>query len=78
MTNQQISLLRTIAKAILESVRAAGSLGAPGGVMYAAMMEQGCTLNQFEQIMSGMVKAGWLVRDGDLYTEGAQSHKLMA
>jgi hypothetical protein len=53
-------------------VRAAGSLGAPGGVIYAALMGQGCTLSQFESLMAGLVRAGKLRRDGDLYfvTEG--------
>ncbi len=67
MTNEQILALRQIAAAIIAAVRAAGPLGAPGGVMYAALMAQGCTLNQFEQIMGGMVRAGKLTKRGDCY-----------
>ncbi len=67
MTNEQITALRQIAAAIIAAVRAAGPLGAPGGVMYAALMAQGCTLNQFEQIMGGMVRAGKLTKRGDCY-----------
>jgi hypothetical protein len=67
MTSSQIQLLRSIAAAIVDAVKAAGPLGAPGGVIYAAMSAQGCTLNQFTQIMAGMVRAGLLTRDGDLY-----------
>jgi len=76
MTQTQIQTLRTIGKAILESVRAAGVLGAPGGIMYAALMAQGCTLNQFQQIMSGMVNAGVLEQHGDCYTVGPKASLL--
>ena len=76
MTQTQIQTLRTIGKAILESVRAAGVLGAPGGIMYAALMAQGCTLNQFQQIMSGMVNAGVLEQHGDCYTGGPKASLL--
>jgi hypothetical protein len=67
MTEAQIKLLRMIADAIIDSVKAAGPLGAPGGVIYAALMAEGCTLSQYEQIMSGLVRAGKLTRHGDLY-----------
>ncbi len=67
MTHEQITALRQIAAAIIESVKAAGPLGAPGGVLYAALMAQGCTLHQFEQIMGGMVRAGKLTKRGDCY-----------
>jgi hypothetical protein len=78
MTNEQISVLRQIGRAILESVKEAGVLGAPGGIMYAAMMGQGCTLNQFEQIMSGMVRAGVLTKSGECYHVGPQAALLAA
>ena len=67
MTNEQITALRAIAKAITETVALAGPLGAPGGHLYAALMSAGCTLNQFEQIMSGLVNAGVLTKRGECY-----------
>jgi hypothetical protein len=67
MTQAQIQALRMIADAIVEAVRAAGTTGAPGGVIYAALMAHGCTYNQFTSLMSGMVKANLLRREGDLY-----------
>jgi hypothetical protein len=72
LTPEQIKALRAICDAVVDVVRAGGSLGAPGGVIYAALMGQGCTLSQFESLMSGLVRAGKLRRDGDLYfvTEG--------
>lgn len=67
LTPDQIKALRLVCDAVIDAVRAAGSLGAPGGVIYAALMGQGCTLSQFESLMSGLVRAGKLHRDGDLY-----------
>ena len=66
-TAAQVKLLRMVADAIIDAVKAAGPLGAPAGVLYAALMGHGCTLSQFEQIMGGMVRAGLLTRSGDLY-----------
>ena len=67
MTNEQIAALKAVAKAITEAVAIAGPLGAPGGHLYAALMSAGCTLNQFEQIMSGLVSAGVLTKRGECY-----------
>jgi predicted transcriptional regulator len=64
MTSQQAKALQAVAKAIIESCKTF----APGGVIYAALMSQGCTLNQFEQIMGQLVNAGMLTQDGDCYT----------
>ena len=64
MTPQQAKALQSVAKGIIEACKTF----APGGVIYAALMAQGCTLNQFEQIMGQLVNAGMLVKDGDCYT----------
>ena len=66
MNTHQNALLM-ICNAIIESVKAAGPLGAPGGVIYSALMAQGCTLGQFEAIMGAMVSAGKLRRESHLY-----------
>ena len=73
MTVEQVHALRRIGKAILESVKAAGEIGAPGGVIYAALMHAGCTLGQYEQIMAGMGRAGVLTKDGECYHVGPRS-----
>lgn len=67
MTIEQIKALKAVADAIIETVKGAGPLGAPGGHIYAALMAQGCTLHQYEQIMSGLVRAGKLRKSGDCY-----------
>jgi hypothetical protein len=68
MTIEQIKeALKALADAIIEVVRTAGPLGAPGGHLYAAMMAHGITLQQYEQIMSGLVQAGKLRKQGECY-----------
>jgi hypothetical protein len=44
--------------------------GAPAGPIYAALMAQGCTLEQFEQLMGVLVETGRLRKQGHLYFVG--------
>jgi hypothetical protein len=67
MTPAQIAAVRMIADAIVDAVKAAGAMGAPGGVLYAALMAYGISLSQFESLMSAMVSAGKLTKHGHLY-----------
>lgn len=59
--------LSQICDAIVEVARAAEPIGAPGGHIYAALATTGMRLDQYEQIMAGLVSAGKLRRDGDCY-----------
>jgi hypothetical protein len=68
MTQTHIQALRAIAASIQEAIEVAGPNGAPGGILYAALMSAGCSLNQFQQIMSGLERAGYVARDGECYT----------
>ena len=61
------NVLIMLCDAIIEAVKAAGPVGAPGGVLYSALMSAGCNLAQFESIMSALVSAGKLRREGHLY-----------
>ena len=67
MTKQQILALQSIGKGIIEAANI-DSIGAPGGVIYSALMGQGATFNQFEQIMSTLVRHGFLSYDVDAST----------
>lgn len=67
LTPQQAAAMKYIVSATLDAIRAAGPSGAPGGVMYAAMMTHGCTLQQFQSLMNALVKAGKVRREGELY-----------
>jgi hypothetical protein len=66
-TVEQILAIRKVCDAIIEAVKAAGPLGAPGGHIYAALMGQGCTLQQYESLMDALVRAKKLRRDGECY-----------
>lgn len=67
MTTEQAKVLRFIAGAVIEAVAAAGPTGAPGGILYAALMAHGCTYDQFTQIMGGLVQAKLLTKSGECY-----------
>ncbi len=67
LTPQQRAAMRLIVDAVLDAIKAAGPTGAPGGVLYAALMQQGCSLSQFQSLMGGLERAGKVRRDGELY-----------
>lgn len=52
---------------ILGAAKAGGDMGAPGGVIYAGLMTLGCSLEQYQQLMDGMVANKLLVKNGDCY-----------
>jgi hypothetical protein len=66
MTPQQIQALRAVAMVFIDAVKAAGPGGAPAGVMFAACIGK-LTLSQFEQITAGLVNAGKLRKQGNLF-----------
>jgi hypothetical protein len=67
MTPQQkATLLRLALQAILDAVKEGGDRGAPGGVLYAALIGR-ISLHQFEQLMEVLVKLGKLRKQGDVY-----------
>lgn len=65
-TDAQRALL-AIGDAIIETVKEVAPDGAPASSIYLALMEHGCTLAQFEQIMSALVEAGQLRQEGHFY-----------
>lgn len=71
----QLSAIRLVCDAVLSAVEAAGSAGAPGGVLYAALMGQGCTMNQFQGIIGILVKSGRVRQCGDLYVAAGGASK---
>ena len=66
MNATQKQAIFALFSAITESVKVAGDLGAPGGVLYAALMGK-LTLDQFEKVMGALVQAGNLKKRGDCY-----------
>jgi hypothetical protein len=67
VTAQQTQMLKKVCNAIVETVKEMGKQGAPAGPLYAALMTTGMTLENFEQIMSGLVAAKMLRKSGQLY-----------
>lgn len=67
MSETQLNAIRAACEIILDAVKAAGSLGAPGGIIYAGLMSAGCTLEQYECLMSGLVRVGRLRKAGECY-----------
>lgn len=56
-----------VANAVVDTVKASGPHGAPGGHIYAALMPLGCRLEHFEAIMSALVSSGKVVKRGQCY-----------
>ena len=67
MTKDQILALQSIGKGIIEAANI-DSIGAPSGIIYSALMSHGATYNQFQQIMSTLVRHGFLSHDDDAST----------
>lgn len=65
-TANQLEAIRRIAAAIVETVKETGEQGAPSGIVYAALMSQGCTLDQYQSFISALVRTGKLRQEGDL------------
>lgn len=63
--SSKVALMRVI-RAIVQTVNETPE-GAPGGILYAVLMSQGCTLNQFETLMSALVMQGIIRKQGDCY-----------
>lgn len=63
--NRYAAILQ-ICDAVVESIKAAGAMGAPSGVIYASLMQFGCNLSQYESLIGILVKAGKIRQEGDL------------
>lgn len=62
----KMTALRLLLATFIDAVKAGGTIGAPAGVMYAAVCDK-ITLAQFNQIMGALVTAGKVRKQGDLY-----------
>ena len=54
--------------AILETIHEAGDMGAPDGVLFAAMQAHGATLAQYRQFTTSMTSRGFVILDANCYT----------
>lgn len=67
---QILTAIKALCDAIVSAVDVAGPSGASGSILYTALMQHGCTLDQFQQITGGMVGAGLLCKVGECYFLG--------
>lgn len=65
MLTQKQALI-ALCSVFVEAVKAGGTMGAPAGTLYAAVMDK-ISLDQFEQIMSTLVIMGKVRKSGHLY-----------
>lgn len=62
---EAVEALKAITTAVLDTVREAPN-GAPEGVMYAAFVARGISLDTFQAIINGMIEFGVIRREGHL------------
>lgn len=66
MTKTQAAAARLVVLSVYEAVASAGDLGAPAGVVFAALQTQGCRLSQYQSIEQSMLALGIITKDGDV------------
>lgn len=76
MTPTQIRAVASVTLGVLEAVEAGGEIGAPAGVLYAAMQAQGASYNQFLSLMTTLVRPGYLTMEDDCYRSTSTTHEL--
>lgn len=57
--------LKLVCDGIIESLKT-NPAGTPEGVLYAVMMTQGCTIVQFRAIVTALIYAGMIRKEGNL------------
>lgn len=63
---RHLRALRAVAFAVVAAVNDSPD-GLPSGMIYAGLLTQGCTREQYHQIMAGLESAGLVSRDCELY-----------
>jgi hypothetical protein len=57
--------MRKILDAVIDAIKATPE-GTPEGSLYALLLTQGCSLNQFQAIIGALCKAGKIRKEGHL------------
>lgn len=74
MTGQQIKAAQCVARALLDTIAEVAPHGAPSGLMYAALMAQGCTLAQYQSLVASMQRNGLITAQEDSHGEPVLLH----
>lgn len=67
-TEKALQLIRALADMIIEVAETSGPMGAPSGVVYAAMNGYGVSLDVYQTILRTLQSAGRIEVKGDLIT----------
>ena len=67
MDQRKLKVLALLVDAVVETIKESGPMGAPGGVLYAALMTRGFSLEEFEILMRVVVATGRVYKTGHLY-----------
>jgi hypothetical protein len=67
MTPESQRQLALVVRAVVETIDECPDFGAPGGHIYAALMEIGFSLEAFEKLMAALVKSGKVIKRGHCY-----------
>lgn len=65
MNPEQIAAVKLAIACILEAAEEAGPLGAPSGVVYAALMQHGMRLATYESLLAALESAGRITVEYD-------------
>lgn len=76
-TKAQLEAQQLIGLGILEAVNEAGDIGAPGGVLYAALMAHGASLSQYQSFMLSLTSRNMLTTSGDIFYITDAGQRLM-
>ena len=74
--DRAIRALLAMCEIIVECVEAAGDRGVPEGWLYAGMMQHGCTLSVFNDLIGALVTAGRIRKRGHLLLPGRAAQPL--
>ena len=64
ISEQQAAALRLAVSCIEDAARDGGELGAPSGIVYAALSTQGMRLESYQSILAAMERMGRIYVDG--------------
>lgn len=56
MSPDQIQATQLLGKAVLETIQECGTLGAPSGPIYAALMSKGISLSIYQQLIASLAR----------------------
>lgn len=62
-----LELLVKLTKAVAETITETGSSGAPGGILYTALMSKGVDMQTYQMIMDTLLATGRFVKHGQVY-----------